>query len=438
MSFLRVLYTIWTKVGSLLFQARYQRLSVLKEKKMVAKISSAERGETMTIVCAMSAAGNFVPPALIFPRKRMKAELMDGAPPQSIGMISDSGYMNTSLFLDWLKHFEAHVRADADHPVLLIMDNHSSHRSLEAILFCRENNIHLLTIPPHSSHRIQPLDRCYFKALKTFYATECDRWLTNNPGRNITHFQIARILGRAYERCSTMDRGIKGFESCGIYPINENVFTDEDFLPSSVTERNVQNPQINNSESESDSETSVPLSVLRNNLKKKSTPQKQLIRSSPVASTSRAAVESPMDALYFSPPASTVSQKNNLVSPEEIIPLPRRSEDQKRRKRGQKSEILSSTPFKEKLEAERAEKLRKEILQANKATKRHITNKKNKNDGKNLKLSSSISHSCPACSEKYSDPPTEDWIQCQQCQEWWHEKCTAYESIGSFICDICE
>lgn len=241
---------------------------------MVAKISSAERGETMTIVCAMSAAGNFVPPALIFPRKRMKAELMDGAPPQSIGMISDSGYMNTSLFLDWLKHFEAHVRADADHPVLLIMDNHSSHRSLEAILFCRENNIHLLTIPPHSSHRIQPLDRCYFKALKTFYATECDRWLTNNPGRNITHFQIARILGRAYERCSTMDRGIKGFESCGIYPINENVFTDEDFLPSSVTERNVQNPQINNSESESDSETSVPLSVLRNNLKKKINPSK--------------------------------------------------------------------------------------------------------------------------------------------------------------------
>ncbi|KAG8230099.1 hypothetical protein J437_LFUL007643 [Ladona fulva] len=43
------------------------------------KISSAERGQTVTAVCCMSATGVFVPPALIFPRKRMNLLLCKDA-----------------------------------------------------------------------------------------------------------------------------------------------------------------------------------------------------------------------------------------------------------------------------------------------------------------------------------------------------------------------
>ncbi|GFS73306.1 uncharacterized protein TNCV_4711871 [Trichonephila clavipes] len=35
---------------------------------------------------------------------------------------------------------------------------------------------------------------------------------------------------------------------------------------------------------------------------------------------------------------------------------------------------------------------------------------------------------CPACEEEYYDPPTEEWIQCCKCQEWWYEKCLNYEN----------
>lgn len=498
-----------------------------KGKKLVGKISSAERGETVTLVCAMSAAGNFVAPAFIFPRKRMKNELMDGSPPESIGLCSDSGYINSTLFIEWLKHFQSKVRADKDHPVLLILDNHSSHRSLEAVLYCRENSIHLLTIPPHSSHRLQPLDRSYFKPLKTLYADECDRWLTTNPGRQITHFQIAKILGRAYERCSTMDKGVKAFETCGIYPMNRNVFSDEDFLPSSVTERiNIEdqepfeNHEVNHSESDSDPEFSVPLSTLRKKAKMVHlTPEKQSENisldqlyppsTSPGApvktvhsnkenksvkipfasaenisldqlyppSTSRGApvkavhstkenksLKIPfassenisLDQLY--PPSTSrgtsvkivhstpekqtvrnpIAFSAKMVTPIEILPLPRRSEDQKRRKQGQKSEILSSTPFKEKLETVCEEKQKKEELRKKKAVKRNITkDEQQKSDKKEIKKYSD-EVACPGCSEKYSNPPIEDWIQCEKCSKWWHEECTAYERNGKFICDCCE
>jgi hypothetical protein len=32
--------------------------------------------------------------AFIFPRKIMKVELLDGSPPETLGMISDTGYNN--------------------------------------------------------------------------------------------------------------------------------------------------------------------------------------------------------------------------------------------------------------------------------------------------------------------------------------------------------
>lgn len=43
-----------------------------KGNKIVGKVSSAERRDTVTIVCAVSDAENYVPPTLIFPRKRLK------------------------------------------------------------------------------------------------------------------------------------------------------------------------------------------------------------------------------------------------------------------------------------------------------------------------------------------------------------------------------
>ncbi|KAH9636837.1 hypothetical protein HF086_017080 [Spodoptera exigua] len=147
----------------------------LKGKKNVNKIVSGERGQTITAICCVSATGNYVPPAFIFPRKRMKGELIDGAPAGSIGMTSDSGFINTDLYLQWLIHFKDYTSPTVDNPVLLIIDNHSSYISLQASLYCRENNIIVLTVPPHSSHKLLPLDRAIYSPLKNQYAIEADK-----------------------------------------------------------------------------------------------------------------------------------------------------------------------------------------------------------------------------------------------------------------------
>ncbi|GBM49472.1 hypothetical protein AVEN_142610-1 [Araneus ventricosus] len=118
------------------------------KKKTVCIISSAERGQIDTAVCCMSATEVFVPPALILPRKRMKTLLYKDAPNEALPLISDTDYMNSHVFIDWLKYFVKHAKPSTEAPVLLIADNHTSHFSLPAILFCRENHITFLTLPP--------------------------------------------------------------------------------------------------------------------------------------------------------------------------------------------------------------------------------------------------------------------------------------------------
>ncbi|GBM51175.1 hypothetical protein AVEN_254591-1 [Araneus ventricosus] len=97
------------------------------KKKTVCKLSSAERGQTVTSVCCMSATGVFVLPAMILPRKRMNRLLYRDAPNGTLPLISDTGYMNSHLFIDWLKHFIKHAIPSAEDPVLLIADTNTSH-----------------------------------------------------------------------------------------------------------------------------------------------------------------------------------------------------------------------------------------------------------------------------------------------------------------------
>ena len=54
-------------------------------------------------------------------------------------------------------------------PVLLIFDGHSSHITIDVIEYARSNGLHLLCLPSHTSHILQPLDVGVFKSFKTFF-----------------------------------------------------------------------------------------------------------------------------------------------------------------------------------------------------------------------------------------------------------------------------
>lgn len=131
------------------------------------------------------------------------------------------------------------------------MDNHDSQVSLEVITFAKENGIILLTIPPHTSHKLQPLDRTVYGPLKTFYNNACDNWMLSHPGKTLTIYEIAECLGHAFPLAFTPRNIESGFRVSGIWPLNADLFTDEDYLSSYVTDRDISDVQQQNLESTS-------------------------------------------------------------------------------------------------------------------------------------------------------------------------------------------
>jgi hypothetical protein len=69
------------ETGVSVVQHKNTKVIAMKCKKAVASLTSAERGCLITVVTCINAAGHYIPPLVVFPRKNMQIELMDGTPP---------------------------------------------------------------------------------------------------------------------------------------------------------------------------------------------------------------------------------------------------------------------------------------------------------------------------------------------------------------------
>ena len=155
------------------------------------------------------------------------------------------------LFLEYLQHFVSQVKCSKEHKVLLILDGHTSHtKSIAVIDFARDNGIILMSLPPHTTHRLQPLDTPLFKSVESYYDEAVRQWLCNHPGRAVTTWQVAGLFAEAYGRAATIQTAVNGFRSTGIMPYDPNVIPDHMYAPSDVTDtpmanvtQNVQEPQ---------------------------------------------------------------------------------------------------------------------------------------------------------------------------------------------------
>jgi hypothetical protein len=98
-----------------------------------------------------SASVNSVPPVFIFPRVKFKEHFMAGAPTDSLGLSNKSDWMTAMLFVEVLCHLRSATNCSIENPILLLIENHESHDSIEAIEFSRDNGITILTFPPQAA-----------------------------------------------------------------------------------------------------------------------------------------------------------------------------------------------------------------------------------------------------------------------------------------------
>ena len=118
--------------------------------------------------------------------------------------VTDSGYSNAELSLQWLQHFQRHIqKARKGKYVLLIMDNHGSHHSMEFIQYCWDHDIIPFGLPANLTHLLQPLDVVVFQPLKHYHAQALD-FLVRDGITQITKLEflgfIQQIRKQAFKK----------------------------------------------------------------------------------------------------------------------------------------------------------------------------------------------------------------------------------------------
>ncbi|GBN67897.1 hypothetical protein AVEN_189612-1 [Araneus ventricosus] len=147
-------------------------------KKQVRQAVSGERGELVSFCGIISATGNSIPPFFIFPRVKYKDYFLCDAPTGSL-----------------------------------------------AITYAKENDIVLLSFPPHCSHRLQPLDVAVYGAFKGACKVSFNDWLLNHPAFGEDDFFCSYITDHEYPGCNTTET-----KDCTVIneDLQENELQDED------------------------------------------------------------------------------------------------------------------------------------------------------------------------------------------------------------------
>ena len=60
--------------------------------------------------------------------------------------------------------------------------------------------------------------------------------MVTNARKRIGYYDICCLFGRAYAKVATIEKALSGFRSSGCWPFDPDVFTDQDFAPSLMTE----------------------------------------------------------------------------------------------------------------------------------------------------------------------------------------------------------
>lgn len=176
----------------------------------------------VTVIEGVNSTGWAIPPKIIYQGQKHQASWYKaGAPGDWFIGVSPKGWTDDDHGYHWLTTIFEPATRDQTKGVyrLLVLDGHGSHHTPAFDRFCEEKNIKVLPMPPHSSHRLQPLDVSYFSVLKLAYGDLVQELLfagTNHIDKTL----FMELFIKARARALTPANIQAGFAGAGLYLFN--------------------------------------------------------------------------------------------------------------------------------------------------------------------------------------------------------------------------
>ena len=181
----------------------------------------------ITLIAGICCDGTYLPPALIFKGsgnlQTAWLREFDSNTHDCYFASTSTGWTNSELGLNWLlKIFYERTKDKVKDPRgwrILWLDGHNSHVNIRFIDEAYSRRILIAIYPPHSTHRLQPLDVSLFSPLSTRYSQNLDNWIQTTGGIfKLSQQDFFGIFWPAFTASFTPHNIHSGWEKTGLYP----------------------------------------------------------------------------------------------------------------------------------------------------------------------------------------------------------------------------
>uniref|UniRef100_A0A1B0DMQ7 DDE-1 domain-containing protein n=1 Tax=Phlebotomus papatasi TaxID=29031 RepID=A0A1B0DMQ7_PHLPP len=180
--------------------------------------------ENITTLFSVNASGTFAPPLTLYKYARLPAAAALSAPSFWALGKTDSGWMTSVSFYEYIANvFLPYLdEQQIEKPIIVFLDGHRSHLTLQLSKLCRDNGIILVALYPNSTHILQPLDVAVFKPIKSRWKALKRQWRIDHNGEEVTKFNLPSILNMVIQENQMSSNVISGFRGTGLFPFNED------------------------------------------------------------------------------------------------------------------------------------------------------------------------------------------------------------------------
>jgi hypothetical protein len=193
--------------------------------------------EWLIVLTCINPSGQYIPNFYIFKGMHMRHNYIRRCKTGATMAMSRKAWMIGFLFSAWIDHFIQSLQCSGgispENPHLLILNGHNSHITIEVVAKAKEVGLHLVNLPSHTSHALQPLDVSVFGPFKHAFQIYRDIWAMNNKGRGAKKVVLAEWVSIVLGRALTAENIQSGFCATGIYPLNSHAL-DSKMGPSTV------------------------------------------------------------------------------------------------------------------------------------------------------------------------------------------------------------
>ena len=145
------------------------------------------------------------------------------------------GWTDNDTCLEWFRRTfipQASMRREnPEETVILAMDGHESHKTPGMQRLALEHNIEFFFLPPHTTHRLQPLDVGVFGPLQRRWQQRCDEIIGETNGE-VPRSQFVKEYMGVRNEIFTEELIQSAWKNAGMWPPNSHKFTEKDFAPS--------------------------------------------------------------------------------------------------------------------------------------------------------------------------------------------------------------